>query len=144
MSDPFVETIDSWTNFFMLTGSVAATLIGLIFVSVSLHIDFIASVRKDSDMNTMARQTFGDFLMILSFAFIFMVPFETPMGVGVPLLILGLMMLARTGKLWLKFARSRSSRGRGLYFQPDARKAPDSQYRLLCNCSLPGNRNSSR
>ena len=112
MSDPFVETINSWTNFFMLTGSVAATLIGLIFVSVSLHIDFIASVRKDSDMNTMARQTFGDFLIILSFAFIFMVPFETPMGVGVPLLILGLMMLARTGKLWLKFARSRSSRGR--------------------------------
>ena len=82
MSDPFVETIDSWTNFFMLTGSVAATLIGLIFVSVSLHIDFIASVRKDSDMNTMARQTFGDFLMILSFAFIFMVPFETPMSPG--------------------------------------------------------------
>lgn len=112
MSDPFVETINSWTNFFMLTGSVAATLIGLIFVSVSLHIDFIASARKDSYMNTMARQTFGDFLVILSFAFIFMVPFETPMGVGVPLLILGLLMLARTGQLWLKFARSRSSQGR--------------------------------
>lgn len=37
----------------MLTGSVAATLIGLIFVSVSLHIDVIASARKDSDIRAM-------------------------------------------------------------------------------------------
>lgn len=112
MSDPFAETIASWANFYMLTGSAAATLVGLIFVSVSLHIDFIASARKDGDLNAAARQTFGNFLIILSFAFIFMVPSDTPLGIGVPLLILGLWMLARTGRLWLKFSRSRSSQGR--------------------------------
>ncbi len=107
MSDPFTDTIDSWTNFYMLTGSAAATLVGLIFVSVSLHIDFIASARKDSDLKFMAGQTFGNFLIILSFAFIFMVPSDTPMGIGIPLLILGLWQLVRTGGLWLKFMRSR-------------------------------------
>lgn len=53
MSDLFAETINSWTNFYMLTGSAAATLVGLIFVSVSLHIDFIASAKNDSDMSIM-------------------------------------------------------------------------------------------
>ena len=56
----------------MLTGSVAATLIGLIFVSVSLHIDVIASARKDSDIRAMARQTFGNFLLIISFALVYL------------------------------------------------------------------------
>jgi hypothetical protein len=112
MSDPFAETIASWTNFYMLTGSAAATLVGLIFVSVSLHIDFIASAKKDSELSAMARLTFGNFLLILSFAFIFMVPSDTPMGIGVPLLILGLWMLARTGRLWLTFGRNRRSEGR--------------------------------
>lgn len=109
MSDPFTETLESWENFYMLTGTAAATLVGLVFVSVSLHIDFIASTKKDSDMNTIASQIFGNFLIILSFAFIFMVPSDTPLGIGVPLLILGLWKLAGTGRLWLKFARTRSS-----------------------------------
>lgn len=51
MSDPFAEPIASWENFYMLTGTAAATLVGLIFVSVSLHIDFIASNKKDSNIS---------------------------------------------------------------------------------------------
>lgn len=111
MPDPFSETISNWTNFWMLTGSVAATLIGLIFVSVSLHIDVIASARKDSDIRAMARQTFGNFLLIISFAFIFMVPSSRPFYIGAILLILGLWQLARTGLLWLKFGQGKSSEG---------------------------------
>lgn len=60
----------------------------------------------------MARLTFGNFLLILSFAFIFMVPSDTPVGIGIPLLILGLWMLLRTGQLWLKFWGSRDLEGR--------------------------------
>lgn len=90
MSPSFAETISNWTNFWMLTGSVAATLIGLIFVSVSLHIDVIASARKDSDIKAMARQTFGNFLLIISFA---------------------LWQLARTGLLWIKFGQGKISEG---------------------------------
>ncbi|NPV61193.1 MAG: hypothetical protein HPY61_00925 [Methanotrichaceae archaeon] len=108
MPDPFNDAIASWANFYMLAGSVAATLVGLIFVSVSLHIDFLAKAKRDSELHTTARHTFGNFLIILSFAFIFMVPSDSTMGLGIPLLILGLLMLLRTGQLWLKFAKRRA------------------------------------
>jgi len=96
----FVETVESWHDFYMLTGSAAATLIGLIFVAVSLHIDVIATAKKSSDIITLARQTFSNFIFILSFAFIFMVPSDTPFGIGVPLLSLGILGVAQTARLY--------------------------------------------
>lgn len=94
----------------MLTGSAAATLIGLIFISVSLHIDVLAKAEKFGDVRSLASQTFVNFLLILSFAFIFMIPSSTPIRTGAPLLILGLLELGRTAWLWLKFGFGRKSK----------------------------------
>lgn len=105
----FSEVISSWHDFYMLTGSAAATLIGLIFISVSLHINVLAKAEKFGDIRSLASQTFTNFLLILSFAFIFMVPSSGPTGIGAPLLILGLLELGRTARLWLKFGFGRRS-----------------------------------
>jgi hypothetical protein len=45
--------------------------------------------------------------MILSFAFIFLIPSDSPSGLGYPLLILGTIQLAHTSALWLRFLRSK-------------------------------------
>ncbi len=108
----FVETVESWHDFYMLTGSAAATLIGLIFVAVSLHIDVIATAKKSSDISTLARQTFSNFIFILSFAFIFMVPSDTPFGIGIPLLSLGLIGIVQTAGLYRSFGFHDRSRDR--------------------------------
>ena len=107
----FIETVESWHDFYMLTGSAAATLIGLIFVAVSLHIDVIATAERSSDISTLARQTFSNFILILSFAFIFMVPSDTPFGIGIPLLLLGILGIAQTARLYRSFGFRDRSRG---------------------------------
>jgi hypothetical protein len=91
----------------MLTGSASATLVGLIFVAVTLHIDVIAEAKKANDIRMMAEEIFINFLMILSFAFIFLIPSDSPSGLGYPLLILGTIQLAHTSALWLRFLRSK-------------------------------------
>ncbi|MDQ1262750.1 MAG: hypothetical protein QG575_1931 [Euryarchaeota archaeon] len=103
----FIESIDSWRDFYMLAGSASATLVGLIFVAVTLHIDVIAEASKSSDIRMLAEEIFINFLMILSFAFIFMVPSDTASGIGYPLLILGTMQIVHTSALWLRFWRSK-------------------------------------
>ena len=95
MEGTFVETITQWQNFYMLAGTAAATLVGLLFVSVSLHIDLISRFEGTIDIQMLAEQTFLNFLLVLSFAFIFLIPNPTPSGIGIPLLILGLIGIIR-------------------------------------------------
>jgi hypothetical protein len=103
MVESFEASIDSWHDFHMLAGTAAATLLGLLFVAVSLHIDILAKARKSADVKMFALQAFANFLIILSFAFIFMIPNESPSSMGIPLLFLGLLELWQTTKLWRSF-----------------------------------------
>ena len=103
MVEDFAAIIDGWHDFYMLAGSAAATLLGLLFVAVSLHIDTIAKAKKSGDVVEFARRTLSNFLVILTFAFIFVIPRQSPYGTGIPLLLLGLLEMWRTAKLWKKF-----------------------------------------
>jgi hypothetical protein len=103
MVESFAATIESWHDFYMLAGSAAATLLGLLFVAVSLHIDILSKARKSADVSMFALQAFANFLIIISFAFIFMVPDESPSSMGIPLLSLGLLELLQTARLWRSF-----------------------------------------
>lgn len=105
MATTLSEAILGWQNFYMLAGASAASLIGLLFVSVSMHIDTIASLQKNDAVRALADQTFRNFIIILSFALIFTIPDPTPRGTGIPLLILGLLAFWRTVWLWTKFGR---------------------------------------
>ena len=99
------EALIGWQNFYMLAGASAASLIGLLFVAVSMHIDTIVSLQKTEAVRALADQTFRNLIMILSFAFIFTIPNSTQEGTGVALFILGLMGFWRTIWLWTKFGR---------------------------------------
>jgi len=103
MVEDFAAIIDEWHDFYMLAGSAAATLLGLLFVAVSLHIDTIAKTRKSSDVVEFARRTLSNFLVILAFAFIFVIPSQSRYGTGIPLLLLGLVEMWSIAKLWKRF-----------------------------------------
>ncbi len=105
MVGPFATDIEAWHDFYMLAGSAAATLLGLLFVAVSLHIDMISKASESGEVRMFSRRTFANFLIILSFAFIFLIPNQNPTGTGIPLLIIGLLELGETAILWKRYER---------------------------------------
>ncbi len=86
MDDSF--SLAEWRDFFATVAGVAATLVGLLFVALALN----PAVMADSGpagLRTWAGQTFNSFLMVLVIALVVLIPDADPLGLGVPLLILG-------------------------------------------------------
>jgi hypothetical protein len=84
----FGETIASWHDFYIMVGTAAATLVGLLFVSLSLNSHLIAG-DENTGARLMAAQTFSNFLSVLMFAVLFLIPDPGRWGLGVPLAFIG-------------------------------------------------------
>ncbi len=84
----FTETITEWRTFYSLAGTAAATLIGLLFVAVSIHIDIFAR-KTSADIHHFAALTFNCFFYVLLVAMLFLIPSLSPLGLGIPLFMLG-------------------------------------------------------
>ncbi len=85
-----IDIFESWHDFYMLKGSVASTLIGLIFVAVSFHLDAIVRLSEVGDVRSTANEIFTNFAYTLSFALIFMALGESLGSAGGILLVLGM------------------------------------------------------
>ena len=103
MIDEFASTIDSWTNFYMLAGSAAFVLLGLVFVAVSINIDIIGETTQNRDLNAFSSQIYLNFLAIAIISLVFVIPKQTPHGLGIALLLIGSIETFRTARLWRKF-----------------------------------------
>ncbi len=86
--DVFAKSVEGWHDFYLMVGTAAATLIGLLFVSLSLNIDMITHKDND-DLRILAADTFSSLIFVLLFAVIFLVPDQGPRGLGLPLLGIG-------------------------------------------------------
>ena len=84
----FGETIASWHDFYIMVGTAAATLVGLLFVSLSLNSHLITG-DENTEARLMAAQTFSNFLSVLMFAVLFLIPDPGRWGLGVPLAFIG-------------------------------------------------------
>jgi hypothetical protein len=83
--DTFTQNVEGWHDFYLLTGTAAATLIGLLFVSLSLNVDVIT--REENEyLRTLAAQAFSGFLNVAILAVLFLIPDQGPSGLGLPLL----------------------------------------------------------
>lgn len=91
----FSSTVSSWQSFYMLAGTASATLIGLLFVAISLHIDLIGEAGA-STIVSLARRTFTRFILVVIVALLFMVPRQDPAGLGLPLLAFGIVDVLRS------------------------------------------------
>jgi hypothetical protein len=93
-----------WRDFYVVAGTAAATLVGLLFVGLSLH---LRAVLSRSEVRSLARVTLANFGLIL-FVSLFMV---IPQGASAtsPLLIgAGVFSLAVIGPSLLAAGRSRT------------------------------------
>ncbi|HOO54235.1 MAG TPA: hypothetical protein PLM24_05610 [Methanothrix sp.] len=103
MVGEFALAVERWTDFYVLVGSAAFTLLGLIFVAVSINLDLIAKPAKSEDLTAFSSQIYLNFLAITLISLVFMIPRQNPYGLGIPLLLIGLLEMSRTVRLWKKF-----------------------------------------
>jgi hypothetical protein len=87
--DAFAQQLESWQVFYSTVSLSAVTLVGLLFVSLSLRME---KFRKHHESLTLrlARGSFGDFLYLLMLGLVFLVPHQAPLGLAIALLVLGL------------------------------------------------------
>ncbi|MGH2390066.1 MAG: hypothetical protein ACRDIE_17860 [Chloroflexota bacterium] len=95
MDSIFARAIEQWHDFYMMAGTAGATLIGLLFVSVSLHVDLITDPASAAVLAA-ARRAFSNFILLLLIALMFLIPGQTPHGLGIPLVVFGFYDLVRT------------------------------------------------
>jgi hypothetical protein len=67
MDDAFSQALADWTAFYALMGGAAATLLGLLFVAVSVRLN-IFHQREVADVRDFAAFTFGTFLVAIAVA----------------------------------------------------------------------------
>jgi hypothetical protein len=51
--DAFAQAIEGWHDFYLMVGTAAATLVGLLFVSLSLNVDVITR-EANADLRVLA------------------------------------------------------------------------------------------
>ncbi len=89
-----VTALAAWHDFFAAVAGVAATLVGLLFVALALNPAVMADA-SPAGLRTWAGQTFHNFLMVLAFALLVLIPDSGPVGLGLPVLLLALWGVVR-------------------------------------------------
>ena len=84
----FASQLKDWELFFSTVSLSAATLAGLLFVSLSLRPDKLKDPGEARYLR-LARGSFSDFLYLLMLGLVFLVPQQSPLGLAVALLALG-------------------------------------------------------
>ena len=84
----FSEAIRQWETFYLLTGTAAVTLIGLLFIAISINIELFQN-KLSTDLQHFAVLTFNCFFYVLVLAILFEVPGISSIGLGTSILVLG-------------------------------------------------------
>jgi modulator of FtsH protease len=96
-------TFMSWHDFYVTVGTASASLIGLLFVALSINLDAVTGPSRD-DLRAFAEQAFASFSMVLLIAVVFLIPTGGPSSIGVAYLVLGAgagaRMLRRGPAVW--------------------------------------------
>lgn len=84
--DELATTLNDWTDFYVAISAAAATLMGLLFVSVSLKSEIYADPRYP-DLRATAVNTFASFLFLLLDALYVLIPHQSTATLGWTLVI---------------------------------------------------------
>jgi hypothetical protein len=104
MDDAFSQTLAEWTAFYALMGGAAATLLGLLFVAVSLRLN-IFHQRQVADVRAFAAFTFGTFLVAIAVAGLALAPHEQRSTLALSLLLISIAAFAAIAwmaHLWIR------------------------------------------
>jgi hypothetical protein len=84
----FNQQLISWQPFYSVVATVSATLVGLLFLSLSINKIRITS-GDDHPSLRLALRCFGDLLFVLMISLVILVPFQRSYGLGVAMGTLG-------------------------------------------------------
>jgi hypothetical protein len=82
--DGFSQTVEHWQAFYIMAGTASATLLGLLFVAISLNVDLLIRDGNVS-LSALASETINNFVFVLLVAIYFLIPDQSPLGLGIPL-----------------------------------------------------------
>jgi hypothetical protein len=99
--DEFNRVLSQWQPFYSVVASVSATLVGLLFVSLSINRERITK-HDDKSLMRLATRGCGDLLFVLMIALMMLVPMQPSYGLAVALVVIG---VTRSAELF-KSARS--------------------------------------
>lgn len=93
--DEFAQRVQEWQLFYATVAGSSATLVGLLFVALSVNPDAVNRA-KNGGMRLLAGQTFATFLYIIAIALTFLVPRQARLGTGLPLVLIAVLGLRIT------------------------------------------------
>src|SRR5438876_6449364 len=79
----FSATAATWQNFYLLTGTAAATLIGLMFVAVTFGASAVTAQSATTSARAFLDPPFTHFVTVLFVACLMLIPSMTPPVLGV-------------------------------------------------------------
>jgi hypothetical protein len=106
------DLLQSWHDFYVTVGAAAATLVGLLFVGLSLHIRMVVS---HPDVRSLARATLTDFFVVLLVALVVLAPTGDPSGMATWLIAIGGVSLILVVRPAVQGFRMRRQRAFGLW-----------------------------
>jgi len=68
---PYQTELAGWHDFYILAGTAAATLVGLLFVGLSLHLQIVVTT---SEVRSLARVTLVNFAAVVFLALFMVIP----------------------------------------------------------------------
>ena len=104
MDVTFSQALAEWTAFYALMGGAAATLLGLLFVAVSVRLN-IFHQRQVADVRDFAAFTFGTFLVAIAVAGFAIAPHAHRFSLALSLLLVSIaafVAIAWIARLWIR------------------------------------------
>ncbi len=105
----FAELLKGWESFYLAVATAAATLMGLLFVALSINMQLLRGPDGTHHRETAVR-TFGDFLFVLMLSLVFLIPNQEPIGFAVSPFVLGIVRGASLVRQALKARRAATNR----------------------------------
>ena len=96
--------------FYATLATACAALTGLLFVALTLNADILRRA-ENAHLLDMARQAFSEFILVLMVALVFLVPHQTPVGLGIALIALSSFYALATAR-YIRKVQNRSRRAK--------------------------------
>lgn len=91
--EAFMNALEGWHEFYLLAGTAAVTLVGLLFVALSFHLDTLLHESR-AHLLSSARLTFANFVYVLILSLVTLVPHAGPVFLGMFIVLASTMFLA--------------------------------------------------
>lgn len=101
---PYQAAIQGWHDFYLVVGGASATLVGLLFVGLSLH---LRAVIARPEVRSLARATLTNFVLVLLVALFILIP-QSGAGFGQELIFSGAISGAIVAPTVVAAARSQT------------------------------------